>query len=394
MAVVWLFGTFCLSLSSQTVSDSVYLDTVEEVIVQTTAPKPERENLIKRLLSNGLNFVAAPIASYQPETSWAFGVVGGYYFHNKKIENSKTSLVNFKALATLNKQYEISASVNVHIGRRQNWILYATLDYKHYTDNFYGIGNVYNNLMLDETGNISPISYYYNSFALNIQPQNKVAENLFVGLNLHARIEEPKGLPKEELERRFNIVGFDRYTMFGLGMLLSYDTRDNTVYPYRGLFGKIVATHYFKLQNETSLNKIQADFRHFLPIYKQFIFAYQLYSEMTLPQKKQRPFQMLPTFGGTDIMRGFRTNMWKDDIVAVAQAELRIPIWSIFRAAAFASIGDVYCWENMDFEKPKIAYGVGLRVQFNKERANVRFDVARQNYDRDWYFYITVNEAF
>ena len=93
-------------------------------------------------------------------------------------------------------------------------------------------------------------------------------------------------------------------------------------------------------------------------------------------------------------MRGFRTNMWKDDIVAVAQAELRIPIWSIFRAAAFASIGDVYCWENMDFEKPKIAYGVGLRVQFNKERANVRFDVARQNYDRDWYFYITVNEAF
>lgn len=367
--------------------------TTDTVIVPKVEKKP---NFIKRILTQGLNlnFVAAPVVTYQPETSWAFGVVGGYYFRQKNADKAKTSLITFRFLATLAKQYECNISSNVYAGKNQEWLLYLKAEYKDYADKFYGVGNAYHNLLLDEQDNISPLSFFYKQALVNFQPQRRVGQNMFLGLNLNFRYEEPKGLPAEWLSQRYNVVGFDRYTMLGLGLQLAYDTRDNVVCSSRGLFAKLTATHFLKLKNPASLNKLQADFRHFLPIYRELSFAYQLYADMTLPQKHERPFQMLPTFGGTDIMRGFRTNMWKDDISVAAQAELRIPIWRMFRAVVFSNIGDVYSWQDMRFVKPKVGYGAGLRVQFNQEKANIRFDVARQNYDNQWYFYINVNEAF
>lgn len=392
------FLLLCLVVRAEELSnDSLQtVDTITAKIDTTTIAKKEKKpNFIKRIFSKGLNlnFVVAPVVTYQPETSWAFGVVGGYYFRQKR-SSAKTSLISFRFLATLAKQYEFNLSSNIYAGKNQDWVFYLKAEYKDYADKFYGIGNVYQRLLLDEQGNLAPISFFYKHLFVNFQPQYRVGENTFLGLNLNFRYEEPKGLPALELSKRYDVVGFDKYMMLGLGFLMSYDTRDNVVYSSRGVFAKVTATHFLKFKNGMPINKLQADFRHFLPIYKELIFAYQLYADMTLPQKRERPFQMLPTFGGTDIMRGFRTNVWKDDIAVAAQVELRIPIWKVFRAVVFSNIGDVYCWQDMRFEKPKVGYGAGLRLQFNQEKANIRFDVARQNYDKQWYFYINVNEAF
>jgi hypothetical protein len=76
------------------------------------------------------------------------------------------------------------------------------------------------------------------------------------------------------------------------------------------------------------------------------------------------------------------------------QTELRIPIWRFLKGSIFSSIGDVYNLDDWQWSIPKIGYGAGLRVALNKAKVNVRFDVARQNYDNNWSFYLTIKEAF
>jgi hemolysin activation/secretion protein len=111
-------------------------------------------------------------------------------------------------------------------------------------------------------------------------------------------------------------------------------------------------------------------------------------------------YPMLPRLGGQDGLRGVNSDMFRDDIMMALQAELRIPIWSVFRAAVFAGIGDVYDYHNWHWEVPKVGYGVGLRAAINKAKVNIRFDVARSNVDPRWNdikaysFYLTATEAF
>ena len=156
---------------------------------------------------------------------------------------------------------------------------------------------------------------------------------------------------------------------------------------------KNILTYYPKISEKSyQMGKIQSDFRHYIPIYKKLIFAYQFSTEWNFADK--RPFQMLSTIGGMELLRGIRQNVWRNDVMAVLQTELRIPIWKIFKAAAFASIGDVYSLENWQWATPKIGYGVGLRIQFNKSKSNLRIDVARQNFGNNFSWYVTVNEAF
>jgi hypothetical protein len=347
----------------------------------------------QNLFSGNLNwnFVVTPLVSYQPETSWAFGVAGAYYIKTEKKEG-RTGVIGFNTAYTLKKQFNFNITSTVYFGKNQKWFLYANGGYKHYPDNFYGVGNVYENLLLDTNNNLAPVPYNSNNFYLTLQPQRYVFGNWILGLNMALRWENIKGLDKN-FEQHYAIKGLDNYLMAGIGGVLSYDSRNNFFYPSKGMFFKSVIAHYEPILGSSyRMMKAQIDFRQYLTLYKEFIFAYQFISEWTIGQDK--PFQMLSTIGGTDILRGIREKVWRDDVMATMQTELRIPVWKIFRASVFCGIGDVYSLKRWEFTTPKIAYGVGLRVQFNKSKANLRIDVAKQNYNKDFAFYITVNEAF
>jgi outer membrane protein assembly factor BamA len=222
-----------------------------------------------------------------------------------------------------------------------------------------------------------------------------------LGINTHFRWEKakPDSAHFEQIPmQKYGVSGFDEYFMLGFGGLVSHDSRDNILYPKKGLFLKTTFTYYPKIgENSYQMGRITVDFRHFVPIYKGLIFAYQFSSEMNFA--KEKPFQMLATIGGADIVRGVRQSNWRDDAMVALQTELRIPIWKIFKAAVFAGIGDVYSFENFKWSVPKIGYGVGLRVNFNKSGGNIRIDVTRNNFNNkftrnSFSCYITMNEAF
>lgn len=357
-------------------------------------------------LSN-LSFLIVPVPGYSPETDWSFGVAGAYYFTCDG--QDKLSDIGFDGAYTLHNQWNINLTSTVYFGGNNRWFLYTHAGYKRYPDYYYGINSHFTYL---------PIPYTSDNIYLTLHPQYYVNKNWIVGANVDlyydyatsdAILVTPPALPSQQMGAGLpdNCAGWnERILLLGFGGIVSYDSRDMIYYPTRGLFVKFMGSYYPSLLDMSrQYGHLSLDFRHYIPLYKELIFAYQFKSEWTIG--KHVPFQMLPSIGGTDIVRGIRKGQFRDDAYMALQAELRFPIYKIIRGTAFWGIGDVYNLHDWKWQIPKMGYGLGVRLAINKQKVNVRFDIAHDyvhgkyskgsgyNYWTDGFsFYLTIKEAF
>ena len=335
------------------------------------------------------NFMALPYPSYSPETSWQFGITGVWYFHTSK-QSTQFSDINFDMGYTLNRQWYVNANSRIYFNGTTRWFLDAYLSAKHYPDLFFGTTN-----NIDSIYNPA-IKYTSNFIDLQAKPSFYITKHWLVGANIRFRYENSI-LSQQSTANRIShssfYNGFGENIFLGIGGAISYDTRSNNYYPLNGLFFKTTITYYQQfISNNSASANIQLDLRQYIPLYKELIFAWNLRSECAIGNNI--PFQLLPTIGGQDLVRGIRQNKFKDNTLLALQTELRIPIWRFLKGAVFTSIGDVYNYNNWHWTTPKIGYGIGLRACIHQVKTNIRLDVARQNYSNDWSFYFTVKEAF
>ena len=115
---------------------------------------------------NGL--FALPLLYFTPDTRWAAGAAGVYYFKVKPSEANVTqprvSYIQFLADYTQNKQLDTWASWHVFT-QDENYLLKGDLRYRDFPDRFYGIGN---NSREDDMER-----YYYD--LLSFRPLDEVA---------------------------------------------------------------------------------------------------------------------------------------------------------------------------------------------------------------------------
>ncbi len=336
-----------------------------------------------------LRFLIVPVPSFAPETNWSFGLGGSYYYHCKG--RPRMSDLSFEGAYTLNQQWYVSLTNTTYFGGNNQWFMYSKAGYRNYPDYYYQPNT-------STQYDVTRWGYTSNNVYLQLQPQRHITSDWIVGANTHLFYD--KAIFNEHTSETLQI---------GLGAIVSYDSRDNLFYPAKGLFLKLIGSYYAeclpKTYGEAGYGNISLDFRHFVTLYKELIFAYQLKGEAAIGNNI--PFQMQPTIGGGDWIRGIRSGQYRNDAAVGLQAELRFPIYSILRGTAFWGIGDAYDMHNWQWTTPKMGYGLGLRLQFNKNKINVRFDVAhdyikekytadsKYNYWRDGFsFYLTVKEAF
>lgn len=329
-----------------------------------------------------------PHASYQQETSLAPGVAYGYYFKSRDL--SRISSISGSAVYTLRNQFLFNATPKLYF-RGNKWYLYSNLNIRSYPDYYYGIGS--NDTYVQE-------SYTSRVVSLLLQPQYAVAKNLYVGPYLSERVEHVKtkfSSPEAEADiySRFGTAGWTPYYQTALGVVATFDSRDNSFYPYQGSFAKASYSAAIAGWGSTyTLQEVAVDLRHYFPLFKDHVFALQLQFEGVFGENGI-PFQMMPTIGGRDLLRGFREGMYRSNMMMSAQAEYRFPIFWRFKGVLFCATGDVF--DSSDFHmsnKMKFAYGVGIRCRVNDARVHVRFDVAKSNYMDKLQFYITATEAF
>ncbi|MGM9838367.1 MAG: BamA/TamA family outer membrane protein [Paludibacteraceae bacterium] len=328
--------------------------------------------------------MGVPIVNYSPETGWEFGAAAQGYF--RLPDQSRTSIVQLDGAYSLKRQWYVNAQGSLYMGRKTPWMLLFRGGYRHYPDVYYARGNGGNNRPKQGVAYNSQRGY------VHLQPLILLPRQWYIG-------------PVFDFlyERTDLSIAVPDALMWGIGAVLQYDSRDVLFYPHRGLFFKLTATHYDTALGSTArLTRIQTDLRQFVPIYRDLVFAWQLRTEWSLAANggEAVPFQLLPTFGGQDLLRGVARNMYRDNAMLALQAELRIPIWNLLRACVFAGVGDVYNTQHWQWATPKVGYGLGLRIGINRAKVNIRFDVARNNIYKEWNtwqsysFYLTATEAF
>ncbi|MCQ2340206.1 MAG: outer membrane protein assembly factor [Paludibacteraceae bacterium] len=336
---------------------------------------------------------------FSPETDWQFGLGLESSFRIK--DEQKPSVLLVLGAYTLRHQWYLRSSGTLYMPGATPWMLQYSVQYRDYPDVYYGRGNTIHDSR----------KYDSKRLTVNLQPMVRLAQNWSVGPMMDLLWE------KHNLDRKdTTYMGDSQTMMWGIGLVAQHDTRNNTQFPTKGLFFKWNSTYYEpKLGADCRLVKLEADFRHYVTLWQpqgemtdfkrtqgSLIFAYQVRAMAALSDGHSTaiPFQMLPTLGGEDLVRGLRTNMFRDNVLWAVQGELRFPIFTLLRGAVFAGVGDVYNTDHWNWTTPKVGYGVGLRLAISKTHVNVRFDVARNNIDKSWSdrssysFYFTATESF
>jgi outer membrane protein assembly factor BamA len=358
-----------------------------------------------------------PVINYSPESTWEFGAAAQGYFRLPNQE--RTSIVQLDGTYSLNHQWYINAQGNLYFGikdstkvptgrskgQAREWQLQFRAGYSNRPATYYG---TYNDSHFANEGNIGigmlrqGTPYQLQRGYLHVQAPIYIGKHFALGPMTDIQIAQ------YHIEDIYATI--KPLVQIGLGAIVQYDTRDNVFYPTRGIFFKASAaaawTNKMDIpegQQATINGLLSADLRQYISLPHKLVIAWQLKGQFMLSNyyiSHLTLYPMLPRLGGQDGLRGINSDMFRDDIMMAFQAELRIPIWSIFRATVFAGVGDVYDFHNWHWEIPKVGYGVGLRAAINKAKVNIRFDVARSNVDPRWNninaysFYLTATEAF
>lgn len=333
------------------------------------------------------SFFLIPHVAYQQETNWSAGVAYGYYFKSKDI--SRISSVSGSATYTLQNQFLFNITPKLYLADKK-WFIYANLNFRNYPDYYFGIGNQPTSLKF---------AYTSRNFNLNLQPQFQLSDKLYIGALLAYKTEKLVSdssvlVLERDVYSQFGSDGWNNYNQLFVGITGNYDTRDNQFYPSKGMFLKAISSFSPRIITDSyALVDYSVDFRKYFPIFRNQILAFQAYSSGVFG-KSGVPFQLLPTIGGRDVLRGYRQGMYRDNLLFAAQAEYRFVLYKRLKAALFCSAGDVLNSRNFEIDKLKVGYGAGLRYRLNDARVHLRFDIAKNNYGEKLQFYITATEAF
>lgn len=327
-----------------------------------------------------------PYASYQQETNVNAGIAYGYYFKSKDI--SKISSISGSATYTFLNQFIFNITPKLYFDKKK-WFLYSNLSLKKYPDYFYGISN---------KPTATKLAYTSQNMALVLQPQYMLSNHFYIGASISGRLERTlystDVATRDSLFKYYGSAGWNPFSNFAIGAVAAYDSRDNQFYPQRGSFVKALLSGSKAGWGSTySLREVNIDCRHYFPMFSSQVWAWQAYYA-GIWGKGGIPFQLLPTLGGRDAMRGFRQGMYRENVVFLLQTEYRFPIYKRLKAAVFCSAGDVVNSSNYAVDKLKVAYGAGLRYRLNDARVHLRLDVAKNNYGDKLQLYITATEAF
>jgi hypothetical protein len=371
-----------LNIYSQENKDSVKSKTIG---IDVSFTESDANKKLDSVNEKTFGVIAYPFAFYSPESQFAFGAGGMFYFRLGLFKDIRLSKISSSAYYTTNKQYNFSIVPKLYFPGIKQIYLDGRVNFAKEEGKFFGVGNKSNET--DSCGYLSSI------FRLNVQVAGLVFfKNIKTGLvyeYVNNRIIDKKNNPYLRMPE---ISGIEGGKIGGLGIGLIKDSRDNISYPESGTFLNFKIVFFRKFfGSEFSFDKYTLDFRHFFMPIKTHIIAVQYLSEFT---KGDVPFFSLPAVGGSSNMRGYFEGRYRDDQLITLQAEYRKILFWRLGVAAFYSIGQVSDKiSNFKINDFKHTYGCGLRFVFDeKEKINLRVDLGIANGKTGVYF--NLDEAF
>ncbi len=340
-----------------------------------------RRDTIQPQDTNINHFLALPIIFYGDETNWGLGVTSGYYF--TKEGERKISNIQGTIIYTLKNQVSLSVLPKFYTEDR-DFFYSGHIKADYYPDKFFGIGR--------NTPDSLEENYLSKDISLLFQRQRVMFDVLMAGVQGQWSYYQASDFKMGGELINKTINGTKQFFTSGLGILLTWDNRDNFFYPTEGEFYKLslmVNSKIFGSQMEFS--RLTLDLRNYYPIQSGHLISLQVYGDVTWGDT---PFQLLPSMGGSDILRGFYKGRYRDNVLFTTQVEYRFPIYKWLKGSMFGSAGDVASEiDDLVLNEFKYSYGAGLRARVNPSNVHIRFDIGFTP-DNKPAFYFTANEAF
>lgn len=328
-----------------------------------------------------------PLLYYTPDTRWAVGGAGVYYFKlGAKTETeheTRMSNVQFLSDYTQNKQLDVWGQWNVFT-HNENYLFKGELRYRNFPDRFYGIGN--RSLKSAEE------KYEYSLFSFKTLALKKVYPALFLGMDYHFEKEYGFSYAPLGILQSKTITGYNGGIQSAIGLVGIYDSRDNVINTYKGCILELSSYFYAKELGSTfGFTYLNGIYQKFWQVKRRHIIAIQARARYGFGQV---PFLDMSNVGNDDMLRGYPKNRFRDVNFLGAQVEYRFPLFWRLGMVTFAGAGDVFnSHYDLGMNELKYSIGAGLRFVVNPaERLNIRIDYG---YGREGgYFYFVVAEAF
>ncbi|MEM9990403.1 MAG: BamA/TamA family outer membrane protein [Bacteroidota bacterium] len=351
-----------------------------------TAQQQDTTAVQKDKKERSYNLAAYPVLFYLPETRLGFGAAGITTFRFKgESESSRPSQVRLIAAYTLNKQILFYLPYELY-WQEENWLARGEVGYYRYFYDFYGIGND------QPTDYKEQFEVRFPRVRFNLQ--RLVAPNLYTGVRYWfdnynvTSVEEGGQLASDAITG-----GGNGGIVSGLGWLSAYDSRDNIFYPTKGFFIETLAFFNKKaLGSDFNFNRYTLDAVSYIGLpWKDHVIATNLYTGFITGDA---PFNELMLVGGWRRARGYYEGRYRDNSMALVQAEYRFPLPWRFGAVVFGSLGQVADnYAELPSAPMRWNVGGGIRFMLNEEdRVNIRLDVGVGKETLG--YYLTIGEAF
>ena len=329
-----------------------------------------------------------PLLYYTPDTRFAVGAVGVYYFNtgdtiSQSGKDTRLSYVKMLSDYTQNRQLDIWSSWNIFTNQ-EKYLFKGEVRYRNFPDRYYGVGN---------STTLAQKEYYsYDLFMFKLLALRQFRKKLFVGLDYHLSYEYNfKHEPGGELIGG-SVTGYKGGLGSGVGAVLTYDTRDNVVNAHEGMLFEL-SSYVFNNAFGGNFNytAINLTFNKYWELKENHVLAFNSVLKMNYGGV---PFLDMARVGGDDLLRGYANNRFRDHHFAGFQFEYRFPVWWRFGMVVFTGVGDVFSTpKDIQFNTLKYSFGAGIRYAINrKERLNARVDFGLGR--KSDAFYIMLTEAF
>lgn len=336
--------------------------------------------------SKNVNYLTIPILFRTPETGWAYGLSASANFKTTHRNDTLTRTSVITALGIFSQREQNVQGIDATIYfPKEKYVLYLQTAHSYFPDKFWGIGQ--------QTKNEDVEKYAFEQFNFTPHIKRKFGKHLFWGL---------MGDYQNVFKVRYNqggifdslvLPGKHNYNITGLGMSISYDTRNYAFWPTKGFFAQSQFLSYNKgVVSDYSFNKWMTELRVFIPTFKGHVLAAQLYNCSTFGET---PYRSMMSLGGQGNLRGFYQGRYRDKSMYSGIVEYRAHLFWKISACVFGGVGDVYNeFKNINPTTLKYSYGGGLRLSvLEKEKLNLRIDYGYSDkYNNGFYF--TVGECF
>lgn len=338
------------------------------------------------IVYKNVSSLLVPIVFYSPETNFAIGGGGQIFFKTKKSESEiLNSTVLASAIYTLNKQLIVEVKPQIYLSNDE-FFLDSKFRYKIFPNHFWGLGS--------DAADTNEEAYNQTEVTVTATLVKSLANNVNFGFAFNFSDYNVTEIMNDGILDTENIEGSKGASLFGLGVVLNMDKRDNMFSPINGSFYQFKTNFASRVLGSThSFNSYQLDLRKYLNLGRNHILAMQVYSQLTFGNS---PFQAKSHYGGGSIARGYFHGRYIDDHLYVTQMEYRMPVSKRWELAAFALTGNVGNNESDGnlFNDFKTSFGFGPRFfLYKNKRTLLRFDIG-MNKDGEGGIYFGVNEAF